>query len=226
MTAQEVAQTGRESQYLRGEIGRVALWLLCDARSVEAPCRNFGASSPFHRRKKSVTLFAKGSDEGGVMAAPKKRSSAKRGAKGKKKAPAKKKSSTAARAKSSASKRRSAKRSSRTAKRKSASPRSKSATAKAGKRTAGRSRTTARKSAQKRPQARKPAAARRGQPAKRQARKPRPATPNASEMMVVDTVREIAPGVVEVDEYIVQANRPGEQLGGAAREMPGGAEEE
>jgi hypothetical protein len=51
--------------------------------------------------------------------------------------------------------------------------------------------------------------------------------PNASEMMVIDTVEEIAPGVVEVDEYVVEAgNRPSEQLGGAPPAMPGGSEEE
>jgi hypothetical protein len=45
-------------------------------------------------------------------------------------------------------------------------------------------------------------------------------------MMVVDSVQEIAPGVVEVDEYIVEANRPSEQLGGPAPKMRGGAEVE
>ena len=43
-----------------------------------------------------------------------------------------------------------------------------------------------------------------------------------SEMMVIDTVQEIAPGIVEVDEYVVEAGA------GAAPDMNtgGGAEEE
>lgn len=46
-------------------------------------------------------------------------------------------------------------------------------------------------------------------------------------MLVIDTVQEIAPGVVEVDEYIVEAgNRPADPFGGAAPQIPGSAEEE
>lgn len=46
-------------------------------------------------------------------------------------------------------------------------------------------------------------------------------------MMVVDTIEEVAPGVVEVDEYIVEAgNISGESLAKSAPGMPGGPEEE
>lgn len=46
-------------------------------------------------------------------------------------------------------------------------------------------------------------------------------------MMVIDSVEEIAPGVVEVEEYIVDAgNISGESLGGSAAAMPGATEEE
>jgi len=57
-------------------------------------------------------------------------------------------------------------------------------------------------------------------------RKPRPAAPTTAEVMVIDTVEEIAPGVVEIDEYIVEAGNSGGQMGAAAPRMPGGAEEE
>jgi hypothetical protein len=51
--------------------------------------------------------------------------------------------------------------------------------------------------------------------------------PKASEVMVIDTVEKIVPGVVEVDEYIVQADdHTGEELSGAAPGMPAGIEEE
>ena len=40
--------------------------------------------------------------------------------------------------------------------------------------------------------------------------------------MVVDTIQEVAPGVVEVDEYVVQSESGGFQGGGSGPQRSGG----
>lgn len=40
------------------------------------------------------------------------------------------------------------------------------------------------------------------------------AAPQTSEVMVIDTIQEVAPGVVEVDEYVVGAGSGGFGQGG------------